>query len=85
MGKTVTCHCSSDLDAVSIGWYQGNSTTPLITNDGSIEIQAATENQGDTYTCSADNICGSEKDTITVQVIGESLGVREDINNISHT
>ncbi len=78
MGQTVTCYCSSDLDAVSIKWYQGESTTPLITDDeaGSLEIEVTIENQGETFTCLADNICGSEEDTITVQVIGESLGVQ---------
>ena len=71
VGETVNCSCSSNKESSSNKWYRGNSSIPLISEDGAqLTIPVTTDIEGEIYTCSVFISCWEWKDTITVSVTG---------------
>ena len=74
VGESVECSCSSDLDPISIEWYQGNtsvqqrsySTRTIIT------IPVTTDDEGLVYTCLATSSCGTQQKMMTLNTTGVS-------------
>ena len=79
VGESVECNCSSDLDPISIEWYQGSTVIQQIFDNtsASITIPVTTDSEGSVYTCLATSSCGTQEKTVTVNTIGMII-------NISH-
>ena len=72
VGESVECSCSSDLDPISIEWYQGNTSLQQRSdNTGTnITIPVTTDSEGSVYTCLVESSCGTQQKTVTLNTTG---------------
>ena len=79
VGECVECNCSSDLDPISIEWYQGSTGIQQMSDNtsASITIPVTTDDEGSIYTCLVTSSCGTQKKTLTINTKGKII-------NISH-
>ena len=67
VGETMTCSCSSDIGTLS--W---NSSSGEFFDSESLNVLVDTGSHEDVYTCTLSSSCGSQQESVTVEVIGIS-------------
>ena len=63
VGETVTCSCSSDIGG-DVTWTSSTG----VTFGAQSSIFVDTDSHGDVYTCSLSSSCGSQQESVTVDV-----------------
>ena len=74
VGEIAECSCSSDLDPISIVWYQGNGSVLQRSDNtrANITIPVTTDGEGSVYTCLTTSSCGTQQKMMTVNTTGVS-------------